>query len=211
MFRNGWWVIALSTLAAFNITLTLTYFETPMYRTSARFLVTPTENLLEYRDFMSAMNPLREESLTATYAEILQSNSIFSQAIETLNIEPTVVEEYEHRAVVLPQSNVLELFVSGSNPELVANLANTVGYQSITYIEDVYPIFDLRVLDEAIVPDTPYAPNPKRDAMIAGVLGFILGIGILLVVAKIQSILQLVKIQNDSEDSSQNPLVSVES
>lgn len=204
MLRRGWWVIALSTLAAFNIALTLAYLETPMYRTSSRFLVSPTVNLQEYRDFMSAMNPLEEASLTATYAEILQSNLIFSQALETLRVEPKVVEEYERRAVVLPQSNVLELFVSGSNPELVAELANMIGYQSVTYIEDVYPIFDLRVLDEAGIPDTPYTPNPKRDAMIAGALGFILGAGILLAVAKVQSILQSIKNPNDSEVSSHN-------
>jgi len=204
MLRRGWWVIALSTLAAFNLALTLAYLETPQYRTSARFLLSPTANLPEYRDFMSAMNPLDDATLTATYAEILQSNYIFSRALTALRVEPDRVSDYNHQAVVLPQSNVLELSVTGSDPELIADIANMVGYQSVAYIEDVYPIFDLRVLDEAAAPSSPFTPNPKRDAMISAILGFALGVGILLAATKIQLVLESINetaAEEDAQDS----------
>lgn len=199
VLRDGWWVIALCMLAAFSTSLTLAYLETPLYRTNARFLVTPTSNLEEYRDFLSAMNPLDDATLTATYAEILQSNYMFNKSVQALGLMPDQTVGYEYRAVVLPQSNVLELFVSGPDPQVAAYLANTMGYQTISYIAEVYPTFDLRILDSANVPTSSFTPNPKRDGMIAAFLGAGAGVGILLALTQLQMF--LVNIKEEKEPS----------
>ncbi|MBK9209556.1 MAG: hypothetical protein IPL71_15125 [Anaerolineales bacterium] len=42
-------------------------------------------------------------------------------------------KDYTIDAVVLPESSVLELNVSGTDPQLVADLANAIGYQTILF------------------------------------------------------------------------------
>jgi uncharacterized protein involved in exopolysaccharide biosynthesis len=201
VLRDGWWVIALCMLAAFSTSLLLAYLETPLYRTSARFLLTPTSNLEEYRDFLSAMNPLDDATLTATYAEILQSNYMFDKSVQAMGLMPDQTRGYEYRAVVLPQSNVLELFVSGPDPEIATYLATTMAYQTISYIAEVYPTFDLRILDSANVPTSSFTPNPKRDGMISAFLGAGAGVGILLAIAQLQIILASIRDEQEQQST----------
>lgn len=215
VLRQGWWVIILCALGALSSALTLAYLETPVYRTSARFLISPTSNIEELRDVLSALNPLDDQTFPATFAEILQSNHMYEKSIQALGLDPEQMEDYEYRAVVLPESNVLELFVTGPDPEIVTYLANTIGYQTVSFIDEVYPTFDLRVLDTAETPLFAISPSPKRDGMIAGVLGAVAGAGILFAISQLQTILATIQdipdnIKGTNEESSYDSSLSTQ-
>lgn len=175
MFKRSWWIIALTTLAAFTLSLLAAYNSTPMYRVSASFVVTPTESLFG-RDFISSLNPLDNRSLMSTYAEILHSKTIIEETAVALQIDEDTLGDYDVLAIVLPDANVLRLTAIGPDPTLATVLANSMGRHAINYINGLYQIYTIRQLDPAIQPESPYSPRPLRDGVFALVLGGMLGV-----------------------------------
>jgi diguanylate cyclase (GGDEF)-like protein len=86
--------------------------------------------------------------------------------------------DYTYSAVVLPDSNIIELSVEGPDQVTIVLLANSIGERATNYVQTTYKIFDMAVLDPAILPIEPIRPQPIRDAGIALALGF--GVGVAL-------------------------------
>lgn len=177
MFKRNWWLIALVALAALSIALAWSYRVQPVYRASSQYLVSPGPTLLGSRDqdLIDGIEALDRRSIIATYAEVMSSGRIQRDTAEIIGLAPGELENYTVSAVVLPESAVLELAVEGPDPAMVALLANSIGQRAIDVIRELYVIFDVSVLDEAVVPGAPIEPNPVRNAGLALVLGLALG------------------------------------
>lgn len=176
--RRSWWVVVVCALTASNLALVLAYQQDPQYRAEASYLVRPGVSIEDNRDLLNSFFPLDGRALTVTYAEILQSERMFATAAEELDIETGTLKLYKKSAVVLPESNVLVLSVSGPDPEVAASLVNTIGQLSIDYFSQLYQVYDVQLLDPAVTPTVPYSPTPVRDAGIAGALGVAIGFGL---------------------------------
>ena len=177
---QGWWIIALTTLSAFNLALFSSYTATPLYRTTARFIVVPDPSLLatsEDRDRLRFIEALDRRSIVATYAEVMSDQRFYDEAVNNvLQLDPEQLGRYRVSTVVLPDTSFIELSVEGPNPELAAILANTVGETAIPYIKDLQGgIYDISLLAKAQPPRSPFSPTPARDAGVAIVLGLVFG------------------------------------
>jgi capsular polysaccharide biosynthesis protein len=177
--KRSWWIIIISTIMAINIALFLSYREDPLYRTQARFVVSPNPSVEDPGDYVDGVNSL--DSLVATYAEILDSRTIRKQAIAELEDAPDNIGDYNITAVVLPGSSILELTVVGFDPPTTARLTNTIGQEAMKYIKGSSSVYDITLLDAAGVPNDPISPNPQRDAGLAAVMGLVFGAAIAVV------------------------------
>lgn len=175
MLRRGWWIVLLTTLLAILIALISSYFTKPMYEASARFIVSPNSSLVTSSQIVSSLDTLDRRSIVSTYAEIFNSTRIYSEAVQTLRLDPVALNDYIVNTVVLPDTNILELSVSGNNPQTVALLANQIGQSAIGDISLLYQAYTISLLDPAPIPDTPYSPQPLRDFSLALVLGLVGG------------------------------------
>lgn len=176
---QGWWIIALTTLSAFNLALFSSYTATPLYRTTARFIVIPDQSLLatsEDRDILRFIEALDKRSIVATYAEVMSAPRFYEEAVNTvLQLDPNELGYYRVSTVVLPDTSAIELSVEGPDPEMAAILANTVGETAIAYIKGIQVIYDISLLEPAEPPRSPFSPTPARDAGVAVVLGLVFG------------------------------------
>jgi diguanylate cyclase (GGDEF)-like protein len=176
MLRQGWWIVALTTLTALNIALVASYLATPQYRASARFLVSPDTALAsESRDLINSLQTLDRRSIITTYAEVLGSRRVYNEAIRSLNLDPQSLADYRVSTVALPDANVIQLSIEGPNPQMAMVLANSLGQQGVNYIKELYQIYDIAFLDQATMPTAPFKPQPLRDAGLAIVLGLVIG------------------------------------
>jgi diguanylate cyclase (GGDEF)-like protein len=175
MFRRNWWMIVLAALVALNVSLVVSFFATPLYVSNARFIVSPNPIVLSGRDVISSMEALDKRSIISTYAEFLNSRRIYDETLAALGIDKMIAQEYDITTVVLPDTNVLELSVSGPDPAVAALLANSIGKQAIDTIRLLYTAYDISVLDPAIPASAPFSPQPARDASLALVLGLVGG------------------------------------
>ncbi len=175
--RRSWWIIGLVALAALSLALVIAYMATPQYRARAQFIVSPGPSLLasQDRDLIDGIEALDKRTIVATYAEVMGSGRIQREAAEDLGILPPELAAYQFSAVVLPSASVLEVAVSGPNPEKAAQLANQTGERAISFIEERYLVFKVEMLTPAQPARQPFLPNPGRDASLALVLGLIFG------------------------------------
>lgn len=202
MLQRGWWLVLLCTLTATVASLLLSYTTTPIYIATARFVVSPDAALSVGTDVINSINTLDKRSIATTYAAVLNSNTIFTQAIVDLKLDPDEASDYMRSVVVLPESNVLEVSVEGSNPQMAMMLANSIGKQAVDYIDGLNQGFNIRVLDPAQMPIEPIRPQPARDASLAIVFGVVLGASLAIVreqvTAPIEAFLRRNTVDQDS-------------
>ena len=177
MLQRGWWLIALTALAALNIALVASYTTAPTYRATAQFLVTPNTALIpDKRDLVDSLNVLDRPTIVATYAQLLESSRLFRETAIALQRDPDqMVLDYTVAAAVLPDSSVMELSVMGPDPQMVALLVNSIGQRTIDYTNSVYQVYTMSLLNAAQVPEEPISPRPLLNAGVAVLLGLALG------------------------------------
>jgi diguanylate cyclase (GGDEF)-like protein len=178
MLQRGWWLVLLVALVSLLASLTVSFLAIPKYKTTARFIITPGSLLTSEgspETVIAGLETLDLPSVVATYTEVMASQRILVDSLDSLGVKNFVPKDYEIDANVLPESTVLELTVAGPNPRLAADLANTIGYQTILFTRGINRIYELNVLDEAIQPVTPYSPSPLRDAGLSLLLGLVGG------------------------------------
>ncbi len=179
MVQRGWWIVALTALAAFNASLVFSYVTPPQYRTSARLLISPNAALGNSgNEIINTLDTLSRAGVVETYAEILKSDRIFAETTTALGLSPLAVELYTRDTVVLPSSSVIQITVSGPEAEVAAALANGMSRRTIDFSRQLNQVFDVNVLDTAMVPTEPFSPLPARDAALALALGLVVGVAL---------------------------------
>lgn len=175
MLQRGWWIILLVAIIAFTASLGFSYTAVPQYNAVARFIITPGSSLTTGRDVVSGLQTL-DRGIVATYVEVMNSRRIMSESLAALNINPTDIQnQYTILAVELPDSSVIELSVSGPNPNIAADLANTIGNNTISFARSLNTVYIINVLDTAVPPQNPFSPQPVRDSAVALSLGLLVG------------------------------------
>lgn len=176
MLQRNWWLILLTAMVALTVSLAISYIAIPQFSAVARFIIIPSSSLTSGADVVRSLDTLDRRSVVATYAEVMNSSRILENATNFLKLDATAIsKDYSIQAVDLPDSSVLELTVSGPNPQLAAELANTIGFQSITFTRSLNLIYELNFLDTAIPPELPFSPEPLRDGVVAVFLGLAAG------------------------------------
>lgn len=176
MLRRGWWIVVLTILTALAGALGASYLAAPQYTAIARFIVSPSNDLVNRSDVLSSLDTLNSQSVMATYAEIMNSDRIFNDTLATLNLSPADLKDYSYQATVVTNSSVLELDVVGPDPQMAAKLANSIGYQTISFSGNLNQVFTVAFLDTAAPPLVPSSPKPLLNAGLALVLGLVVGI-----------------------------------
>ena len=176
MLQKGWWIIVLTFLMVINMTLVIDYFAPPVYEAKLRMLVVPNSDSFTGRDFISSLDSLDGSAIITTYADIFDSEFIRQPFVESLNLTEDQLLEYTQKTVVLPDSNVMELYVTGPDADITAKWANGVTRAGIDYMKNIYQVYDLNILDPAGIPVEAISPKPSRDIPLGGVLGLILGV-----------------------------------
>jgi len=176
MLQKNWWLILLTAMAALTVSLAISYAAVPQYRAVARFIIVPSSSLTSGADVVRSLDTLDRRSVVATYAEVMNSSRILEGAADFLTLDVAVLlKDYTIQAVDLPDSSVLELTISGPDPVLAAQLANAIGFQSITFTRSLNLIYELNFLDTAVPPQLPFSPEPLRDGLVALILGTAMG------------------------------------
>jgi diguanylate cyclase (GGDEF)-like protein len=204
MLQRSWWIILLTALSALIIAMAAIYFVTPIFRSTASFVVSPnlTGEEVDQGDVLRSLEALDKRSIMATYAEVLNSRKILNATMESLGLPLEEMEKYEHATVVLPDANILELSVEGPDSQMTTIMANAMGQQAISYISQLYSVYDVSFMDQASSPTIPIRPQPVRDISLAFVLGLVFG-AVLAIVreqvrAPLEAFLERTQVDNES-------------
>jgi diguanylate cyclase (GGDEF)-like protein len=178
MLQRSWWIIALTGLVALCAALVASYLATPIYRSSARYIVSPNPSYLKNEtdyNLIYSLDTLDKRTIITTYAGVLNSPRIYAETVQSLNLAPSDVAGYSYSAVVLPETNIIQFSMDGPDPARVAALTNGMGQHAVQYVEGLYQVYNMSLLDPASVAVQPISPNPLRDGGVALVVGLALG------------------------------------
>jgi diguanylate cyclase (GGDEF)-like protein len=182
MLKRGWWVILLTALVAVVAALGASYVVTPKYKAISRFILSPKNILPSNPDFgLQGLDILGNETTITTYMEVMKSNRIYRDALNSMGRTQEEMKGYKYEVQVLPNSSVIELNVTGPNPEVAAEFANSIGNQAILFTSLLNDYYRVDFLDEALPPIVPESPQPIRDSILAFGIGLLLG-GVLAIV-----------------------------
>ena len=193
ILRRGWWIIALTTLTTLVAALAASYFVTPQYEAVASFIVTPSSTLVSRSDVLSGMDTLGRQSVISTYAELMNSAHIYNDALAFLQVRPIEIRDYTYETLVVENTSILQLKVTGPNPQVAAELANAIGYQTISFTRRLNQVFNVDFLDTATAPSEPVSPKPLLNTGLALVLGLVVGAVLAILIEQLRSPLESIR------------------
>jgi uncharacterized protein involved in exopolysaccharide biosynthesis len=173
--RKGWWVVALAVLAALGAAAALTARQTPVYRASATVVVAPNTSVEGVADVLRTLETLERRSVIATFARIPSSPQMRAAVAQRLEL-PGDLRGIRIEGSVLPSTNILTIEVEGGSAEQVAAVANVAADAMRDEVRSLYRTFTTRRLSDAVVPARPIRPDPRRNYVVAALLGLFVGV-----------------------------------
>lgn len=196
-------MILIAALVAVNLSLVYSYYLTrPTYEAVARFIVSPNIQNIASGDLINSLEALDKRSIISTYAEVLNSREIINGTMNLLGADPAQFTAYITSVTVLPDANIIRFSVRGPDPEVAAILANSIGQNAIDFIRNLYVIYNIEFLEQAVVPIAPIEPRPIQNAGLALLVGTVAGIGLAIFRDQLSSTLDRLGERNKIDDES---------
>lgn len=142
-----------------------------MYRSSARVVVGPSERITNAREVMEVYNTLDRRSVVATLSKMALSEPV----VVAVSAEIPEARTYETNCVVVPDTNILEITVTGPNADTAATVANSTARHTIPFAAQMYDSFELKMMDSGGEARITRPVLPRNLAAGAG-LGLITGL-----------------------------------
>lgn len=172
-----WWLVPLALAAALVMAFVLTKQQRSTYSATSSVIVVPEGTAVEsVRDQIDALGNLDRRNVVATIAGLAHSRDLRARAARRAGLPPEGVGSYRVRAIVRPNTNILDIEVLGPRPDICAKMADEIVSIAGSEVTNTYRVYRLRVLDEAVVPTRPVSPDMRRNLLTGGVLGLLAGL-----------------------------------
>lgn len=152
----------------------------PVYEASTTIIVgkkasdtSQNNQLLDYNVLLA------NQQLAKTYATIAKSRTVEENVIKDLGLS-TTYEELDQNIVVdsVKNTEVLEIKVTNTDPELAAQIANSTAAQFSESVIAIKKVDSVSVVDSAVAPSNPIKPKKLLNILIALVVGMMTSVGL---------------------------------
>ncbi|SHK36966.1 capsular exopolysaccharide family [Anaerobranca californiensis DSM 14826] len=169
-----WLIILIVLITTITTSVVSFFFLDKVYEASTKLvLVKGGDSDIQYNDV------LLNQRLVKTYSEIASSRTIAEEVINNLKLNMSYGEfSNKVRVNSVRDTEVIEIKVQDTNPQLAARIANELSEVFIDRIHEFIKMENVRILDYAVVPSNPIKPRPMLNIAIALVLGLMIGIGL---------------------------------
>ncbi len=173
------WRIVLATfLITFGAVLLLTLNQAPIYRSVSTYVVKANLSEPDARTLAAVLDPLSRAQIQQTVAEVAASQVIKVQAAGVLGLTREQTRDISVDSRVLAGTNVVEIAIEGPNPALTRDFASVVGTNTAGFVQKLYGIYELEILDKPTSPSSPAKPRTLLNLLLGAVAGIVLGVGL---------------------------------
>jgi uncharacterized protein involved in exopolysaccharide biosynthesis len=172
---RGWWLILLAVLVTAGSAAYAVSLQAPVYRATTTVQLRPSEQLDDPRLLIDAQNSLERRTTINTLARNAMGSSMKDQVARALGIELELVKNAEITAIVLPETNLIEIGARSVDPNYAAAIANTVAEELRKQVPE--RVLQMTITDRAVPPNNPIEPKPTRTVTLGVVFGLLLGVG----------------------------------
>ncbi|WP_300409050.1 Wzz/FepE/Etk N-terminal domain-containing protein [Lagierella sp.] len=156
------------------------FFIQPKYEASSTLIIGKSEGYDDKDQNLQYNQVLLNQKLVSTYSEIIKSRAISDKVIKNLQLDFTREKYQEEVKVVnVKDTELISIIVRDNIPERAMDIANETAE---IFQENIKPIMDInnvKILDEAVLPEKPVSPRVKINT----ILGILLGAFISMLIA----------------------------
>lgn len=185
IFRIVWkrlWIVVLMPLVCVGAAVGFSLSQTPVYEASARLLVgqEPAANSDQQLPLVGSVEGLQQ--LAQTMVEAIPSRPVAEEVIEEEKLNTTPDAFLGDLTVEqVGTTQFIELSYENPDPRVAQSVVNAVSDVSSERISEVSAgsaNISVKVWEYAVVPGVAVSPNPPRSALLALVVGLMLGVGL---------------------------------
>ena len=177
----------------------------PLYTTYTTIILTKS-NEAQTGTTITQNDILLNQKLVETYSKIIKSKLVLEQVISETGVTYTAEELGENVNVeAYENTEMLKISVTDQDPELAANIANSIAQVFSGEIAKIYQINNISVVDVAVTPEEVSNNTLKRDLLIALFISIFGTIGVVFVVYYFDD---TVKLTDDLEEEIGMPVVA---
>lgn len=154
------------------------------YSTSTTVAIAPAASLADDTDVIDVVGGLDRGTIVETLAGLVTSASVVSAAAEEIEIPAAERDLYDVSAVRVTSANLVDVTVSGPDPELVAALATASAATAAVEFDRLYRVYAVDIVAAADVPDSSDRPSVVLLAVAGAVVA---GLGAAIIVAATRS------------------------
>jgi succinoglycan biosynthesis transport protein ExoP len=184
--RRRKWIVILTTALAIGAAVAVSVTQKKMYEATTKVVVGQGNSLFP-TTVANAVQPY-----TATMADLVESNLVAERVISNLGLHTTPEKFLERMSVSInPQTAVMQIAVKNHDKALAVRITRQVGTVFHNLVRERFgktpaapttpgtapqqPL-TATIFDPAHAEPQPVSPKPVRNTVIAGVLGFALGL-----------------------------------
>lgn len=174
------WIVVLITILFMLVSGIVSFFLIkPQYQADTTLIVN-AEQSSSTNNIITGDQLNVTQKLTLTYGEIIKSKSVLNSVINKLNLDIEYDELLNDLKVEpVKDTQILSISVINTSPEIAMKIANNIPIIFSKEVKRITNANSVEVIDKAKLPETPIKPNKVMNVLIAGVLGFMLGLFII--------------------------------
>jgi capsular polysaccharide biosynthesis protein len=176
-----WWLILLLTVIGFGAAYVYTVkYVTPVYEANTVLYIGQEGGSLGSIDV--SLGQLNANSqLLVDYKQIAATRLVVNEVIKNLGLTISYDEFKEN--VIIESVSDSRLFTVGfrhSDPQVAKQIADELAKQLTVAVLQIVGVENIRILDQALVPQAPVSPNTLLNAVIGGLLGFFIALFVII-------------------------------
>lgn len=161
------------------------YILTPKYDSNATMIVSSSKQNTDPNNPQAAVELGQiqaNKALISTYSEIVKSKGIADRVIANLGLDMDY-EVFSKKVSIEPvkDTQIISVKVVDTIPERAQDIANETANIFKSSIGDIMNVDNVQILDGATLPEEPSSPKIGKNTAIGVILGFILGIAIVMI------------------------------
>lgn len=182
VMRKRWIIIIVLPIIAALVSGGISFFILkPVYQASTSLIVGEKASdsprtagqILDYNVLLA------NQQLAKTYGKIAQSRTVEQNVINDLELNINV-GNFDKLISVKPVSDteILEIQVINTNPELAALIANTMAKEFSKAVIDIKKVDSVSIVDEAVIAEKPILPRKILNVLMAFAAGLMTAMGL---------------------------------
>ena len=183
-FISKIFIVIITFVVAISVSVVYSKFlKVPKYSSYTTIVLTRSGDSSNEQNSSITQNDITlNQKLVATYREIIKSRRVLGQVIDNLGLDISVSELSSNISVTNPDgTELIKIKVTGKKSDEVKDITNEIARVFSNEIEDIYDIKNVSIIDTAIEATNPYNMDIVKETVIAGLIGFVLGFGIIFI------------------------------
>lgn len=158
-----------------------------LYESHGTFIVRPIATITLSDELVNAIDTLsRRVEIGSTYAEVARSRRVKEAVINNLDLSRSEVENLKVNSSTISGTNIIQISVVASSPDLALAAATDVAKETKTSIREFYDVFELAPLDEFEKPNRPIDSNKWLIIILGIIVGGIAGLGTVIIIGGLE-------------------------